>query len=650
MSASSAIRAGAAYVELFAKDNKLVAGLRVAAARVKAFAASVSAMGAKIAGLGFGLKAAAVGAGMLFANAGADMLETAQRMGVTVEALSGLKAAAREAGVETEELEQGFARMERTIIQAARGAGAARDSLGRLGLTVADLSGLAPDEQFIKIAEALARVENPANRAALAMEVFGRGGQRLLPLINQGEAGIRRLAGASSGWTTEAAQDAQALRNAYAAFARAGQAVVTTIGGALAPILREDAELFTRALRVVRQFISDHRDLVRWVVYLASGLIGAGVALNIVGRVLGGFGTLVGFVGTAISTVIGILGMLVSAIGLLFTPIGLIVGALAGLTAYFLLATDGGGRAITSLSAGFSGLVSVARTAFAGITDAIAVGDWAGAMEIAWLALKAAWYVGTAALKAAWREFSNWFEEGWDSSTTEIGKILYGAWAYVKNSFLDVVDFLAGLWEQFVAGLQIAFNEFIAGFRRGWAYVRAVTTGGDREAAIQAINEETARANQQISDAVAQNQESRGQARLDRANEAQDTLNAMDQDFEERQRQRRSGIEAANAADLEPARAIQQELDARAADAAWNRALSEGVGRGTGGAGGRPELDLSGLDESRRQIDTAGTFSAFASQGLGVGDHLRNTADNTAEAVRQLRQVNQNLAEGGQFA
>ena len=49
---AGSIRAGRAFVELFADDRKLVRGLRRASAKLKAFGAGVSNLGLKMAGLG----------------------------------------------------------------------------------------------------------------------------------------------------------------------------------------------------------------------------------------------------------------------------------------------------------------------------------------------------------------------------------------------------------------------------------------------------------------------------------------------------------------------------------------------------------------------------------------------------------------------
>ncbi|MCS6850419.1 MAG: hypothetical protein NZ700_04535 [Gemmataceae bacterium] len=80
--------------------------------------------------------------------------------------------------------------MSRNIIEAARGSADARRNLARLGLTITDLSALSPDQQLELIVERLAQIPNPAHRATLAMEIFGKTGAHLISLLLTEALGI----------------------------------------------------------------------------------------------------------------------------------------------------------------------------------------------------------------------------------------------------------------------------------------------------------------------------------------------------------------------------------------------------------------------------------------------------------------------------
>lgn len=186
MANASGIRAGAAYVELFLRDNRLVRGLNAAAARLKAFGASVTTLGTRLAGFGALLGTPLVAAVKTFADMGDHVAKAAARLGVTTEALSELRYATERSGGTADDLEKSLRAMSKTVIEAARGALDARRELQRLGLTVHDLSGLSSDQQLELIADRLAQIANPANRATIALGIFGKSGAKLLPLLAAG--------------------------------------------------------------------------------------------------------------------------------------------------------------------------------------------------------------------------------------------------------------------------------------------------------------------------------------------------------------------------------------------------------------------------------------------------------------------------------
>ena len=274
MALSKGIRAGRAFVELFADDSKLVAGLNRAAARLKAFGASVSAVGMKLATLGGAALAPMLGAAKMFGSAGDDLAKMSQRTGASVEALSQLAYAAAMADVDTDGLDKGLRKMQKFLDAAATGSAEARESLARLGLTAANLAGLAPDKQFELLADRLDKVADPAAKAALAMKIFGREGTSLIPLMAGGAAGIealRKRAG-ELGLTisTQAAAGAMkfhdALKTLWAVVRRAGFA----IGESLAPVLQKLAEDMTGAIVQANAFIQNNRQLVATALKVAA--------------------------------------------------------------------------------------------------------------------------------------------------------------------------------------------------------------------------------------------------------------------------------------------------------------------------------------------------------------------------------------------
>jgi len=79
VSNSNSIRAGRAFVELFADDSKLVRGLRRAEKRLKAFGDRIRNFGLKIAGA---ISAVTAPLGVLTIRAAAEAQESLSRFGV----------------------------------------------------------------------------------------------------------------------------------------------------------------------------------------------------------------------------------------------------------------------------------------------------------------------------------------------------------------------------------------------------------------------------------------------------------------------------------------------------------------------------------------------------------------------------------------
>lgn len=67
------------------------------------------------------------------------------------------------------------------------------EKLGRIGLSYQNLKGLAPEEQFEKVGQAIAGIEDPMKRLAVAQEFFGKSGAELIPLFT-GAIGAAREA------------------------------------------------------------------------------------------------------------------------------------------------------------------------------------------------------------------------------------------------------------------------------------------------------------------------------------------------------------------------------------------------------------------------------------------------------------------------
>lgn len=114
------------------------------------------------------------------------------RTGIGVEALQGYALAAKMAGVDTEQFGVAIQKLAVNIGKANPGDSFDKTLRG-IGLSLAELQTLSPEQQFSAIGDAIAQLPTVADRAAAAVQVFGKQGAALAPLFREGAASIEEL-------------------------------------------------------------------------------------------------------------------------------------------------------------------------------------------------------------------------------------------------------------------------------------------------------------------------------------------------------------------------------------------------------------------------------------------------------------------------
>jgi len=123
---------------------------------------------------------------------GDEINKASAKTGVGAQAFSELAYAAKMSDIELSSLSTAFKKMQVSISQAGSGGKAAQETFAALGIEFASLRQLAPDRQFELIADRISQLTDPADRARAATELFGKAGADLLPMFEQGAAGIRK--------------------------------------------------------------------------------------------------------------------------------------------------------------------------------------------------------------------------------------------------------------------------------------------------------------------------------------------------------------------------------------------------------------------------------------------------------------------------
>ncbi len=147
--------------------------------------------GASIAALGVGMTALV----MPVARVGDEFFKLSQKTGVSVEALTALDYAAKLSDVSTEGLTKGLQRLSVALFDSRFEGAEGSKALQALGVAATDAHGqIRPTEQvLLDLAEKFADMPDGADKAALAIKLFGREGLNLIPFLNQGREGITAL-------------------------------------------------------------------------------------------------------------------------------------------------------------------------------------------------------------------------------------------------------------------------------------------------------------------------------------------------------------------------------------------------------------------------------------------------------------------------
>ncbi len=656
------IKAGAAFVELSAVDSKLVKGLRRAERQVKAFGKRIASVGAQVTAVSTALAAPFIAATKIFADTGDQLNKMSARTGVAVESLSRLGFAAEQSGAGIEALESGLRRMQSSINDAGRGLSTATDALDDLGLSFESLSGQSPEDQFRLIAQRISDIEDPTKRAAVAMQLFGRSGQRLIPLLGNIEALTEQADKLGITLSTAEADAAAEFTDQMNILNRVIRRSAQIVGGALVPTVRSVIERFTAGVVVINDWIKANKELVVTAArtVLVFGAVGvavtaAGVAIIAVGATLGSLATIITTVGSGLVVITAGFTAIVS-------PIGLAVGAVAAATAVLLKFTGAGEAVVSFLGARFMQLSAFVTESFSGIRDALASGDITLAANILWLSLKVAFQTGLNELATIWINLKTGFLQTIDE--TVIGAIagFTVLWNKIKEGWANVVNFVEKLIQSSVsvitdtfARIQAVIDDGLASAAEFFGVIDAGTADRARQATARRLEETLGRSQQQLIQGATQSDADRDAAIQD-AREAtaaalREAVGQLERINDQTEADRQQAIEDNNTK-LDALRSKLQESIDQASE--QQREL---------GAGGLLDFQstveqirnaFEGLDTSlsttSSRLASVGSFSARAIQGLAFGSFDQNiarTANATERTARSIERLERQAEDSG---
>ena len=211
--------------------------------------------------IGLGAAVVAAGAEMVAAVKQATdyadtMSKTAQKIGVTTEALSALKYAAELSDVSFEGLQMGLKKLSVSMAGAVTGKKDMAAAFDTLKISVKNSTGelKTSDQVLYELADKFAKMPDGVAKTALAVKVLGKAGQELIPMLNGGSAELKRLQKEAEHFGlivgTDFGKQAEAFNDNMERMSLAAQGLQIKFGNTLIPAL---SEVFEDMLKIEKE-------------------------------------------------------------------------------------------------------------------------------------------------------------------------------------------------------------------------------------------------------------------------------------------------------------------------------------------------------------------------------------------------------------
>ena len=338
-------------------------------------------------------------------DAADNLNDLSQRVGVAVPTLSRFGAAAEDSGTSIEEVAKAMGRLSRGIVDPAS---KTNEALKSIGVSSTDAAGRvrSVDAIMLDLADRFSKMPDGAEKTALALELFGKSGMNLIPMLNGGRDALSQYAATIDKDMAEAADKFNDALNAVSRslagpFNKAVTALLPLITG-LAEGIAGLAEAFAKLPAPAQGFIGAVAGLAAAFVILAPAITAVVSAMTAIGPVIASIGSALGGLGAVLAGVfsgpVGWVALIIAAgaaiyafrdqIGDVFNSIGFalteaatafkvafvdpVIGFLAGM---WRSITDMFGRLAEALSAPFVVVATTIRgivnTIIGGIQSAI---------------------------------------------------------------------------------------------------------------------------------------------------------------------------------------------------------------------------------------------------------------------------------------
>ena len=251
------------------------------------------------------------------AKYGDEVAKTAVQIGVTTDELQEMSHVAALGGASQSEFTNGIRKFSRSLAEARDGQALYMDSFKKLGMTEDEVNDktIGTVDLMTKLADKFKVMPAGADKTALAMELFGRAGTKMIPMFNQGSEAIEKYRQEARDLGVVMGEDALKNSEAFVDAQHRLQQVVlgvrNAIGSKLLPMFIELFDKFRNIVSVNRELIATKIDkfiksLIKFIKGFVSIMTTLYKVVNGVVQVFGGWENIIQGVLTAMLILFGL--------------------------------------------------------------------------------------------------------------------------------------------------------------------------------------------------------------------------------------------------------------------------------------------------------------------------------------------------------
>lgn len=175
-----------------------------------------------------------------------DLGDSSQKLGVAAQDLETFRLAAQMSGASAEDVDRGLKSLSKSMAEFDSGSKSAIEAFSKIGVNP---SGKSTADVLEEIAQAFAGLPDDANKTALAMELLGKAGAELIPMLNGGAQSFadfnQQLRDLGMALSEEDVKNAQALGDAVDTMKKQAEGAGRQFMTGLVPALTEIVTGFT---------------------------------------------------------------------------------------------------------------------------------------------------------------------------------------------------------------------------------------------------------------------------------------------------------------------------------------------------------------------------------------------------------------------